>query len=241
MSMKIKKKLLNNPLGIILLISLFMILLVNLNIFKKTYDISNNNINNRLTQKYGFCSGEGYGFIKYIKNKYKLRKNPVIINYVSYPSPYWMLENTNIELSKNDLILINYPNNYLINFKKKNKNEFINSDLVEYSTGIKKINIILEKVENVERVNIKIDIIKLFHNKEKLIKTFLFDENFNNKISIPVNFSTDQLNSRWEKILIRTQNNNSIISKISLDMQNLYDPNLKKIIENHGRCYYVKQ
>lgn len=241
MNIKIKKKLTNNIIGLFLLISLLLFFLVNLDIYKKTYNIIKKNVNDRLIEKYGFCSGEGYGFIKYIQNKYNLIQNPTIINYVSYPSPYWILENSSIELNKNEMILINYPDNYYINFEKKNKNEFENSNFVEHSSGIKKINLFFEKIKNTGKIKTKIDIIKLFHNKEELIKTLFIDEEYSNKVSVNVNFTTDKLNSRWEKIIIRIKNDNLDISKVTLDMKNLYDPKLKKIIENQERCYYVKQ
>jgi len=241
MRLKIKKLLFNNLIGLLLLISILLIFFVNLNIFKKSYIILKSNTFDRLIERYGYCNGEGFGFIKFIQNKYDLKQNPIIINYAIYPSPYWMLENTKIQFNNNQIILINYPNSYTLNFKKKNKNEFVNSNFVEHSSGIKNINLHLDNNKKTERISAKINIIKLFHNKEKLVKTFFIDQEYSNKISIPVDFDTSELNSRWEKIIVRIYNTNYNIRNINFDMKNLYNPNLTKIIEKYESCYYVNK
>jgi UDP-N-acetyl-D-mannosaminuronic acid transferase (WecB/TagA/CpsF family) len=58
----------------------------------------------------GFCNNYGYGFVKYINEKYKFNYNIAVKNFNDAPSPYAYFYNINKDLSKKYLILVNASN-----------------------------------------------------------------------------------------------------------------------------------
>ncbi len=122
--MVIKKK---NKVFLILILSLSVF--VNYQFFFNTYNLFKNDYSKRMLSIYGYCSKEGYGFTKFIYEKYKPENNLKVINgnpekYVSINGLFY---NKNKFLSNNLIILINYDQNLLIDFEnykilEKNKN-----------------------------------------------------------------------------------------------------------------------
>ena len=81
--------------------------------FVNFYIILNNNYDQRMLRYGGFCNNYGYGFVKFINEKYKLDYNIEVKNFNDAPSPYGYFYNINKNFSKKYLILINASNNDL--------------------------------------------------------------------------------------------------------------------------------
>ena len=62
----------------ILLLAIIVFLTIN-NFFYNFYFILKKNYSERMTYHYGYCDKSGYGFIKYINEKYNLKKNIKIL------------------------------------------------------------------------------------------------------------------------------------------------------------------
>ena len=71
-----KKKLINKIFTIIL----FFLTISYTNFFLNIYLLINQPIETRLTNGYGYCDKQGYGFIKKYSNKYNFKNNTKIIN-----------------------------------------------------------------------------------------------------------------------------------------------------------------
>ena len=106
----------NNFLKTFLLLSLSLILLKNLDLFRKGYFLLSKDYNQRFKDSYqkdqfsGFCLKESHGYVHYIKTKYKDSRPPLIINLDKNRRklPYWIFYNLSGEINKNKLILLNY-------------------------------------------------------------------------------------------------------------------------------------
>ena len=81
---------------------------VHFKFFENTYIILKSDYDQRLTQNYGYCEKNSYGFIKYIEKKYQLKKNINIFNDESYPRSDVFIYKPKKEFLKNQIILINY-------------------------------------------------------------------------------------------------------------------------------------
>jgi hypothetical protein len=81
--------------------------------FVNFYIILNNNYDQRMLKYGGFCNNYGYGFVKYINEKYKFNYNIAVKNFNDAPSPYAYFYNISKNLSKKYLILINASDNDL--------------------------------------------------------------------------------------------------------------------------------
>ena len=81
--------------------------------FVNFYIILNNNYDQRMLKYGGFCNNYGYGFVKYINEKYKFNYNIAVKNFNDAPSHYAYFYNINKNLSKKHLILINASENDL--------------------------------------------------------------------------------------------------------------------------------
>ena len=118
----IKKKILKN----FLQKNFFFITIILLNIyvfnfFLNIFIISKNNYVTRLINNGGYCEKGGYGFIKFIREKYNISKNIKIENFNNFPgyeSLFYKISNS----YENGIILIGadkqkinlYKNQYLI-------------------------------------------------------------------------------------------------------------------------------
>ena len=88
--------------------------------FVNFYIILNNNYDQRMLRYGGFCNNYGYGFVKFINEKYKLDYNIEVKNFNDAPSPYGYFYNINKNFSKKYLILINASNNDLNSYLIRN-------------------------------------------------------------------------------------------------------------------------
>ena len=91
----------NNIFKIFILVSLILILYKNVDFFRKGYFVLTKDYNERFKESYekdhfsGFCSKESHGYVHYIKDKYKVKESPVIINLeqTRRKLPYWIFYN----------------------------------------------------------------------------------------------------------------------------------------------------
>jgi len=119
------KKIKNKNLIYILLL---FFLTIHFNLFENVYVIFKSNYETRLISNYGYCEKSSYGFIKYIDEKYKLKKNINILNDEVHPSSDAFIYKPKKPYYKDLLILLNYNdqeskiniNNYFIIDKFKN-------------------------------------------------------------------------------------------------------------------------
>jgi hypothetical protein len=86
---------------------IIIFLIISFNFFQKLNKIVNMGYDHRLTQIYGYCYPQGYGFIKEVKKKYKLR-NIKTINFDDFAQSDFFLDNPNYKYLKEYKILINY-------------------------------------------------------------------------------------------------------------------------------------
>lgn len=104
---------------IFLIITLFLFISVNYQFFFNTYNLKLNDYDKRLLKIYGHCSKEGYGFTKFVVEKYKLENNVNIVQgkselYAPIESFFYKI---NKPTYKNFFILINYEDDISKNFK----------------------------------------------------------------------------------------------------------------------------
>lgn len=114
---------------IFLLIVLILFISVKYNFFINTYGLVKKDYPNRMNSVYGHCSKEGYGFTKFIHDKYKPKYNLTTINgqpqtYANVDGFFYDKKKVTNEKFK---ILVNYNENISANFKdfkilEKNKN-----------------------------------------------------------------------------------------------------------------------
>lgn len=114
---------------IFLLIVLILFISVKYNFFINTYGLVKKDYPNRMNSVYGHCSKEGYGFTKFIHDKYKPKYNLITINgqpqtYANIDGFFYDKKKVTNEKFK---ILVNYNENISANFKdfkilEKNKN-----------------------------------------------------------------------------------------------------------------------
>ena len=92
---------------VLVLLILIIICGINTNFFKNFAEVILYKFDDRIVNRYGFCSGESIGYLLYLKKKYEIKNNPKIINYAHGPSVNWAIINTkNINKSSNKFIRV---------------------------------------------------------------------------------------------------------------------------------------
>ena len=74
---------------------------------EKTYKLFNTSIEKRLSDIYGYCYPQGYGFINDIRNKYKLT-NVKTLNFKDFAQSDYFINNPEYKVQEEYKILINY-------------------------------------------------------------------------------------------------------------------------------------
>ena len=111
---------------IFLLLVLVLFISVNYGFFINTYNLIKKDYPSRMISIYGDCSKEGYGFTKFVFEKYNLKHNLDSLNGQpeTYANTSGFFYNKNKQGSDKFKILINYDkdisNNFEILEKKKN-------------------------------------------------------------------------------------------------------------------------
>ena len=91
--------------SLLLILILFFILLKNINFFKNFYTIIYETHDKRQQSANDFCELFGSGYVFYIKEKFKLKKSPTILN--SAVSQDWIFPDKSKTIDQNKFIIIN--------------------------------------------------------------------------------------------------------------------------------------
>jgi len=103
---------------VLYLIIILLFISTTFGFFLNSYKLIKNNYSSRMLSIYGDCSKEGYGFTKFINNKYKSDFNYIVINGKSqiFAHTQDLFYDKNKIFSDQFKILINYENELLKNF-----------------------------------------------------------------------------------------------------------------------------
>ena len=231
---------------IIVLLILIIVLSVKTNFIKNLAQLNLYKFDDRIIRSYGYCSDESIGYLLYLKKKYQISDNPKIVNYAHAPQVNWAIVNTKIiNKSSNKLILLNYPGPEMsIGLKKINKNLFEFKDATFFSNkfdNIKSIKI-LNNSKNFEKINWKLDIVKIDKSRNKKnVKTFNVEGFLNKSLKIKLDLLFENLDLAEEKLYFKI-NNISKFENIQLQivLKNRYILDNFHIIDKFDNCYYVK-
>ena len=104
---------------ILYLIVILLLISTIFGFFLNTYKLIKNNYSTRMISIYGDCSKEGYGFTKFINNKYKSNFNYIVINGKSniFAHTQDLFYDKNKLFSDQFRILINYDDELLKKFE----------------------------------------------------------------------------------------------------------------------------
>jgi len=234
---------------ILVLLILIIICGINSNFFKNFAEVILQKFDDRIVNRYGFCSGESIGYLFYLKKKYEITNNPKIINYVHTPSVNWAMINTkNINKSSKKLILLNYPGPELkINLKKINNSLFELSDAYFFSkdkfSKIESVEI-LNNSNNFKKINWKLDLLTIDkYGNKKIVKGFNINNILTERIKINLDVLNKNLNLNEKKLLFKIKNKNSTQIEnlqIYLILKNKYILEDFQIIDKINNCYYVE-
>jgi len=239
-----KKRIKNKHLTqyILIISSLFIIFLIVNSFPKKLNNIIKNNYQSRMIEIYGYCSRDSYGFLQMIKNKYNIKKNPIIINYKVLPNSIWTIYSPSKKFDIRPTIFLNYPENLNLVLLPNNNKVFANKNDIQFSNGIKSISFVLK--QDSIRLNNNITVYKIPNSK----KIEIFKKKINQTITsgekIDLNFTTENINSRWEKIYLEINNLDKNIEdkivRIELQLDHKYDLSKFQILEKFENCYFIK-
>ena len=234
---------------VLVLLILIIICGINTNFFKNFAEVILHKFDDRIVNRYGFCSGDSIGYLLYLKKKYEIKNNPKIINYVHTPSVNWAIINTkNINKSSKKLILLNYPGSELkINLKKINNSLFELSDAYFFSkdkfSKIESIEI-SNNSNNFKKINWKLDIVTIDkHGNKKIAKEFDIENILTESLKIKLDILIEDVNLDDKKLFFEIKNKN--IAKIKdlqiyLILKNKYILENFEIINKIDNCYYVE-
>ena len=234
---------------VLVLLILIIICGINTNFFKNLSEVISHKFDDRIVNRYGFCSGESIGYLLYLKKKYEIKNNPKIINYVHTPNVNWAIINTkNINKSSKKLILLNYPGSELkINLKKINNSLFELSDAYFFSkdkfSKIESIEI-SNNSNNFKKINWKLDLLTIDkYGNKKIVKGFNIKNIFTESLKIKLDILNKNLNLSEKKLLFKIKNKNSTQIEnlqIYLILKNKYILEDFQIIDKINNCYYVE-
>ena len=234
---------------VLVLLILIIICGINTNFFRNFAEVILHKFDDRIVNRYGFCSGESIGYLLYLKKKYEIKNNPKIINYVHTPNVNWAIINTkNINKSSKRLILLNYPGSELkINLKKINNSLFELSDAYFFSkdkfSKIESIEI-LNNSNNFKKINWKLDLLTIDkYGNKKIVKGLNIKNILTESLKIKLDILNKNLNLSEKKLLFKIKNKNSTQIEnlqIYLILKNKYILEDFQIIDKINNCYYVE-
>jgi hypothetical protein len=222
---------------------LIIIIINNNNIFKKTFKIiKKENYSKRIENVYGYCNGPSVGYLKFIKEKFKLKFNPKIINFDQTSPSDWSIYDLRLEKNNNKIILLNYKKTLSFIFNKQKKNEWTFNDQIQKIESINKIE--FTTIYNDETyINGTLNLYEINSRKQKkLVYKKKINQIINSK-PINIDFKTENFNSYHGTFLIEFDNlqNNNLknINNIILSSNNYFKIENYKIINQEKNCYYV--
>jgi len=227
--------------GILIIGFLILIFIYNQNLFRKFYNVFNLDFETRIAESSGYCRDDSVGYLRYLKKKYNFNFNPLVVNYEDkVPDSNWAVYDTRFKNDYSHKILLNYPDQIFLKFNRSSKN-FYTTDSAKFSNGISEIFFDL----NVESINFNSNLIiyrKGFGSEEKeIIFSKFFDDIIQDKETIKINYQTKKINNiYWPTFLEFNNLYNDKIKSITLILQNEFELNNFKIIDNFEDCYYVR-
>ena len=222
---------------------LIIIIINNNNIFKKTFKIiKKENYSKRIENAYGYCNGPSVGYLKFIKEKFKLKFNPKIINFDQTSPSDWSIYDLRLEKNNNKIILLNYKKTLSFIFNKQKKNEWTFNDQIQKIESINKIE--FTTIYNDETY---IDgILSLYEVNSRKQKKLIYKKNINQIINskpININFKTEDFNTYFGSFLIEfdslKNDNLKNIKNIIISTDNYFNIENYEIINQEKNCYYV--
>lgn len=232
---KFKNNFAQSTIAIILIIFFFS---TKTNFVRNTHFIISKNFSERMNDVYGYCSPEGIGYLRHLKNTYNIKDNPKIINYEHVPENSWAILNTkNIGQTSNRIIFLNYPGSKIeYNLTKSNEDIYEFNDIeffVQHFEAISKIKVISNTDFENKVVRIDIFTIDKSLNKE-IFKSLSLEKNKKN-----LNLFFNDLKISEKKLYFKFHNTNRI-KDVILTLNNKYNLNDFKIIDEFKNCYYVE-
>jgi len=227
---------------ILIIFFLFIIFLIYNSFPQKLNNILKNNYQSRLIEIYGYCSRDSYCFLHIIKNKYNIKKNPIIINYKVLPNSMWTIYSPSKKFDTRPTIFLNYPENLNLVLFPNNNKVFVNKNDIQFSNGIKSISFLLK--QDSIRMDNNISVYKIQNGKKNEIFKKKISQTIANDEKIDLNFKTENINSRWEKIYLEINNLDKNIEdkivRIELQLEHKYDLSKFQILEKFENCYFIK-
>ena len=235
---------------IIVLLILIIAVGIKTNFFRNLAEVALHKFDDRIINKYGYCSGESIGYLLYLKKKYQIKDNPKIVNYVHVADANWAIVNTKI-IDKNSkkLILLNYPGSEIkMNLKKINNNLFELHNTSFFSDKFNKIESIeiLSNSINSKKIDWNLEIITVDRSGNKKIVEEFNIKNFLGKSLIIKSNSlnlNESLNLDKKKLYFKIKNKNNVhIEDIRMGviLKNKYILEDFQIINKINNCYYIK-
>ena len=233
---------------ILVLLILIIVCAIKTNFFKNLAEVLLFKFENRIENKYGFCSGESIGYLLYLKKKYQIRDNPKVINFIHTPRVNWAIINTKI-INKNSkkFILLNYPGpKYKINLSMINNNIFEPKDIEFFRDKFDEIESfeILNNSINSKKINWKLEAFLVDKSgNEKIIRVINIEDLLDESLKIKLNILNENLHLDKKKINFRLENKSISEIKdlqINLIMKNKYMLENFQIIDKIDNCYYIR-
>ena len=78
---------------ILVLLILIIACAIKTNFFRNLAEVLLFKFEDRIENKYGFCSEESIGYLLYLKKKYEIKDNPKIVNYIHIFIDYVRMDN----------------------------------------------------------------------------------------------------------------------------------------------------
>jgi len=240
------KKSNKKPISILYTLIIFFLIIIiinNNNIFKKTYNIiKNENYSKRLENVYGYCEGTSVGYLRFIKEKFKLNFNPKIINFNQTSPSDWSIYDLKLNKDNSKIILLNYKREFNFIFNKKKKNIWTFNNQIQKTKSIEKIEFTtIYNDETYIEGTLSLYVVNSMKQKELIYKRKI--NQIINSQPININFKTEKFNSYFGTFLIEFDNlkndNLTNIKNIILSSKNYFNIDNYKIINQEKNCYYV--
>jgi hypothetical protein len=123
-----------------------------------------------------------------------------------------------------------------------NNKVFVNKNDIQFSNGIKSISFVLK--QDSIRLDNNITVYKIQNNKKIEIFKKKINQTITSDEKIDLNFTTENINSRWEKIYLEINNLDKNIEdkivRIELHLEHKYDLSKFQILEKFENCYFIK-
>lgn len=228
---------------------LIIIFVLKTNFLRNLLDVLKYSENDRVEKIYGYCGGQSIGYLRYLKKKYKIETNPMILNYSHTPPVKWSIyETSSLNNNKDQIIILNYPPLEVDLSLANDLSRWI--ELVHYKDNLYELKDafyyfgLYKTLEKIHIKDLKAEITNLkFYIKDeaknlKMVKNLQITKN-----GINNNFILDQkLNNfdvKGKKIFFQFDNIRDK-TKIFIYLKPKYDLNDYKIIDKFKDCYFVE-